>query len=110
MTELELKRKASELLGKGRYADAIAQYQGLIASTKKKNPAILNLIGDIHVKQSEFEAAFENYLEASRLYSEDGLFHNAIAVGKKILRLDRDQTEVYGLLGNLYARQGLGMD
>jgi tetratricopeptide (TPR) repeat protein len=110
VTELELKRKASELLAKARYADAIALYQNLIASTKKKNPAILNLIGDIHVKQSEFESAFEHYLEASRLYAEDGLFHNAIAVGKKILRLDRDQTEVYGLLGNLYARQGLGMD
>jgi len=110
VTELELKRKASELLAKNRYADAIALYQNMIASSKKKNPAILNLIADIHVKQSAFESAFEHYLEASRLYSEDGLFHNAIAVGKKILRLDRDQTEIYGLLGNLYARQGLGMD
>lgn len=110
MTELDYKRKASELLLKGRYDDAIAQYRQLISASKKKNPAILNLIGDIHVKQAAPDAAFENYLEASRLYAEESLFHNAIAVGKKILRLDREQTEVYGILGNLYARQGLGMD
>jgi tetratricopeptide (TPR) repeat protein len=110
VTELDYKRKAAELLQKGRYDDAIAQYRQLIATSKKKNPAILNLIGDIHVKQAAPDAAFESYLEASRLYAEESLFHNAIAVGKKILRLDREQTEVYGILGNLYARQGLGMD
>lgn len=110
MTDLDIKRKASELLEKGRYDDAIAQYQDLLANSKKKNPAILNLIGDIQVKQGNLQVAFESYLEASRLYSEEELFHNGIAIGKKILRLDKEQIEVYGMLGNLYARQGLGID
>lgn len=110
MTELDYKRKASELLQKGRYDDAVAKYRELIETSRKKNPAILNLIGDIYVKQSAYEQAFESFMEASRLYAEEGLFHNGIAVCKKILRLDKDQTEVYGILGNLYARQALGMD
>ena len=93
MTELDYKRKASEFLAKGRYDDAVAQYRELIASSKKKNPAILNLIGDIYVKQGALDAAFESYVEASRLYAEEGLFHNGIAVGKKVLRLDREQTD-----------------
>jgi tetratricopeptide (TPR) repeat protein len=110
LTELDFKRKATEFLKKGRYDDAIAQYQALIAKSKKKNPAILNLIGDIHVKQASYEQAFEAFLDAIRLYAEEELFHNGIAIGKKILRLDKDQVEVYSMLGNLYARQGLGMD
>ncbi len=110
MTELDFKRKATEFLKKGRYEDAIAQYQELIEKSKKKNPAILNLIGDIYVKQASYDQAFEAFLEAIRLYAEEELFHNGIAIGKKILRLDKDQIEVYGILGNLYARQGLGID
>ena len=110
MAELDIKRKASELLEKGRYDDAVAEYKALLESSRKKNPAVLNLIGDIYAKQGNFERAFEHFLEAARLYSEEGLYHNGIAVGKKVLRMDREQTEVYGMLGILYARQGLGGD
>ncbi len=110
MTELDIKRKASELLQKGRYDDAIGEYQALLDRARKPNPAVLNLIGDIHIKAGNFEVGFESFLTAAKHYTEEGLFHNAIAVGKKILRLDRDQVEVYSMLGNLYARQGLGMD
>ncbi len=110
MPELDTMRKASDLLQKGRYDDAIAEYRAVLEGSRKKNPAILNLIGDLHTKQGRTEKAFEAYLEACRLYAEEGLFHNGIAVGKKVLRMDRDQTEVYGILGNLYARQGLGGD
>lgn len=110
MNELDIKRKASELLQKGRWEEAVAEYEGLLENSKKPNPAIQNLIGDIYVKQGNFEKGFEHYLGAARAYKEEGLFHNGIAVGKKILRLDRDQVDVYGMLADLYARQGLGMD
>jgi tetratricopeptide (TPR) repeat protein len=110
LAELDIKRKATELLEKGRYDDAVAEYKAFLDSSRKKNPAVLNLIGDIYAKQGNFEHAFEHFLEAARLYSEEGLYHNGIAVGKKVLRMDREQTEVYGMLGILYARQGLGGD
>ncbi|NNE43837.1 MAG: tetratricopeptide repeat protein, partial [Gemmatimonadetes bacterium] len=110
MNELEIKRKANDFLHKGKYQEAIAEYENLLSAQKKPNPAIVNLIGDLHVKQGDFEKGFEAYLSASRTYAEEGLFHNGIAVGKKVIRLDKEQTEVYGMLGQLYARQGLGMD
>jgi tetratricopeptide (TPR) repeat protein len=110
VSELEIKRRANEFLHKGRYPDAIAEYEKLLAERKKPNPAILNLIGDLHIKAGNYEKGFEYYLLASRAYADEGLFHNGIAVGKKVLRMDADQTEVYGMLGQLYARQGLGVD
>jgi tetratricopeptide (TPR) repeat protein len=110
LTELDTKRQASELLEKGRLEEAIAKYKELLEHAKRPNPAILNLIGDIYVRQGDYQRAFESFLTGLKVYTEEGLFHNAIAVGKKILRMDREQTDVYGLLGNLYARQGLGMD
>lgn len=110
MTDLDVKRRAAELLQKGRYDEAVEEYQALLGQAKKPNPAILNLIGDIYCKQQNYEKGFEAFLRAARAYTEEGLFHNAIAVGKKVLRLDREQTDVYAMLGSLYARQGLGMD
>jgi len=110
LTELDIKRKATELLQKGRYDEAIEEYQALLGQSKKPNPAILNLVGDIYIKQDKYDKGFDAFLKAARAYSDEGLFHNAIAVGKKILRLDRDQSDVYGMLGVLYAKQGLGMD
>jgi tetratricopeptide (TPR) repeat protein len=110
LNELDTKRRADDFVAKGRYSEAISEYQSMLSQLKKPNPAILNLIGDLYVKQGDFEKGFESYLRAARGYAEEGLFHNGIAVGKKILRLDKDQIEVYGMLGLLYARQGLGMD
>ncbi len=110
MTELETKRRASELLQRGRLGEAVRQYEELLATQKRPNPAILNLIGDLHIKQGDYGSGFECYLKAAKTYGEEGLFHNAIAVGKKILRLDPEQTNVLAMLGDFYARQGLGMD
>ena len=110
MSELETKRKATELLQKGRYEEAVQEYESLLATQKKPSPAILNVVGDIWVKAGMLDKAFEAFLKASRAYADEGLYHNGIAVGKKILRFDKEQTEIYGMLGSLYAKQGLGMD
>ena len=92
MTELETKRRASELLQRGRLDEAVQQYEELLATQRRPNPAILNLIGDIRIKQGDYGSGFECYLKAAKTYGEEGLFHNAIAVGKKILRLDPQRT------------------
>jgi tetratricopeptide (TPR) repeat protein len=110
LPEYDIKRKASELLQKGRLAEAIQEFQALLEQSKRPNPAIVNLIGDIHVKQGDHANGFACFLKACKQYADEGLYHNGIAVGKKILRLDKERTEVYGTLGDLYARQGLGMD
>jgi len=110
LPEHDIKRKASELLQKGRFEEAIREYQALLEQSKRPNPAIVNLIGDIYVKQGDHARGFSHFAKACKQYADEGLYHNGIAVGKKILRLDKDQTEVYRTLGDLYARQGLGMD
>jgi tetratricopeptide (TPR) repeat protein len=110
LPEHDIKRRASELLQKGRLAEAIQEYKALLEQSKRPNPAIINLIGDIYIKQGDHAAGFSHFLKACKHYAGEGLYHNGIAVGKKILRLDKDQVEVYGTLGDLYARQGLGMD
>jgi tetratricopeptide (TPR) repeat protein len=110
LPEQDVKRKASELLQKGRLAEAIQEYQTLLEQSKRPNPAIVNLIGDIYVKQGDHASGFAHFLKACKQYADEGLFHNGIAVAKKILRLDKERTDVYGTLGDLYARQGLGMD
>ena len=68
MTDLDIKRRASELLAKGRYDEAVEEYQALLGQSKKPNPAILNLIGDIYCKQENLEKGFDCYLRAARAY------------------------------------------
>ena len=66
MTELDIKRRATELLQKGRFDEAIEEYQALLGQSKKPNPAILNLVGDIYIKQDAYEKGFDAFLRAAR--------------------------------------------
>ena len=110
MTEAEIKRRASELVRKGRYDEAVAECSRLLESSRTLNPAMLNLIGDLQFKQGESATGLASYLRAADAYAEEGLFHNAVAVVRKVLRLDAHCVEAHAVLGVLLARQGLEMD
>jgi tetratricopeptide (TPR) repeat protein len=65
-------------------------------------------MGDVHFKKGEEAEAFHQYNEAVRRYAKDSLYSNAIAVCRKMLRLDAAHIDAYRLLGDLYLEQGFG--
>ncbi len=102
----QIRAKAAEFFQKGDFAKAVNEYKKVL-ELEPGNASTYNFIGDAYVKLSNVGEAVSSYLEAVRGYSTDALYNNAIAVCKKILRVNKDDPEVYKTLGDLYIQQGL---
>src|SRR5205809_947483 len=100
---------AEKLVAKGKIEDAIKEYQKLLID----NPVdinTLNRIGDLWVRINRNEEAVSAFATIADHYSDDGFFLKAIAIYKKINKLDPSKLDIYAKLANLYAQQGLTME
>jgi tetratricopeptide (TPR) repeat protein len=102
---LEIRKKAHEYVQAGDLDLALEEYRKLIKSDEV-DPNIYNLMGDVHFKKGEQAEAFHQYNEAVKRYAKDSLYSNAIAVCRKMLRLDPAYLDAHRLLGELYIEQG----
>ena len=59
------------------------------------------------MREGRPQEALDAWMEAVQSYERAGLNRNAIAVGKKVLRLDHGRVAVHRTLGELYCREGL---
>ena len=102
MAELaDLKRRIAELEAKGVLKDAIAEIEKAIEEFPKEG-SLYNKLGDLYVRMNRQKAALKVYEKGARVFKEETYFPNAIALCKKILRFDKNRTEIYGLLGELH--------
>lgn len=100
---------AEKLVARGKIEAAIKEYERLI----EENPGdvnTLNRIGDLWGRINRNDEAVKVFTRIADHYSKDGFFLKAIAIYKKINKLDPSKLEIYGKLAELYARQGLAME
>jgi tetratricopeptide (TPR) repeat protein len=102
---LEIRKKAHEYVQAGDLDLALEEYKKLIKGDDV-DPNIYNLMGDVYFKKGEQVEAFRQYNEAVKRYAKDSLYSNAIAVCRKMLRLDSAYIDAHRLLGELYIEQG----
>lgn len=98
---VDVKRKIAELEAKGAIDDAIKTLEEAINEFPKEG-SLYNKLGDLYVKISRQKNALHTYEKGARVFKEETYFPNAIALCKKILRFDKNRTEIYGLLGELH--------
>lgn len=107
----DVKEKAAEYVNKGKYDKAIQLYTKIIEKLQEKgNPdiALYNRVGDIYLdKLSNKELAIENYRTAMTMYGKYGLYPNAIAMAKKVLKIDNSVIEMYEKIAEFNKQQGL---
>lgn len=104
---LEIRKRAHEYVQAGDLEQALEEYRKLLKG-EDVDPNIYNLMGDVHFKKGEQAEAFHQYNEAVKRYARDSLYSNAIAVCRKMLRLDPTYIDAHRLLGELYIEQGFG--
>ena len=97
---------AEKLLQRGKVEAAIQEFRKLLADSPK-DIALLNRVGDLYVRINRNDEAIRLFLQLAQRYSEDGFFVKAIAIYKKIIKLDPTRLVVYERLAELYHRQGL---
>lgn len=105
----KLLKSAEKLIASGKVSPAIDEYLKIL----KENPKDWNLmiqIGDLYLKINKTPEAIEYFQRVADHYNADGFFLKAIAIYKRINKLDPNFTEVCMKLADLYLKQGLTMD
>jgi tetratricopeptide (TPR) repeat protein len=100
---------AEKLVAKGKIEPAIKEYERLL-DDNPNDVNTLNRIGDLWVRINRNDEAVKVFSTIADHYSKDGFFLKAIAIYKKINKLDPSKLDIYAKLADLYAKQGLAME
>ncbi len=100
------RREAQRLAKSGQIDKAIEAYETILSSGDA-DPYDFVYCGDLLVKAGRPEEAIERYQRAVDAYSKLGFGRNAVALCRKILRLEPGRIVVWKRLGDLYAAEEL---
>src|ERR1700682_6513156 len=100
---------AEKLVAKGKIEPAIKEYERLLEESPN-DVNTLNRIGDLWVRINRNDEAVKTFGRIADHYSKDGFFLKAIAIYKKINKLDPSKLDIYAKLADLYGKQGLAME
>ncbi|MDX1382676.1 MAG: tetratricopeptide repeat protein, partial [Thermoanaerobaculia bacterium] len=102
-------RRAEKLVSRGKIEAAIKEYRRLLEADPEDS-GTLNRVGDLYARVNKYGEAIDLYRQTAERFVEEGFYVKAIAVYKKIHRLDSNQLDVYEKLAGLYSVQGLVKD
>jgi tetratricopeptide (TPR) repeat protein len=99
-------RAAEKMVARGKLEAAIKQYKKVLRA-RPDDTGTLNRVGDLYARLNRLDEAIEIFSQAAEHFVEEGFLVKAIAILKKIIRLDPTRIAVYETLADLYHRQGL---
>ncbi len=102
-------QSAEKLLARGKLDQALKEYLRVLEDNAK-DISTLNKVGDLYVRMNRPADSIPFFTRIADFYSRDGFFLKAIAIFKKINKIDPAQLEVYDKLADLYHKQGLVQD
>lgn len=102
-------RAAEKSLAQGKIPAAIKEYQQIVEHEPDDFSA-LNMLGDLLVRTGKPQEAIQCFTRVAEHYREEGFALKAIAMFKKIDRLQPGNIEIAARLAPLYEMQGLMID
>jgi tetratricopeptide (TPR) repeat protein len=99
-------QKAMTLVQQGQLEQAIAEYR-LILDVDPSDTSLCNTLGDLYLQVGATSEATACYLKLVDVLKAEGLIFRAIAVYKKILKLNPDNLSAVRACADLYATEGL---
>ena len=101
-------------IAKGQYEKAVEALEQVLRVEPNEMKA-LNRIADIYLKKENFEKVNEYLRRLASVYTKDGFYSKAVAIYKRILKLDQSGAketliEVHQNLADLYGQLGLVSD
>lgn len=108
----KLRDQARAAENRGQWTEAVVLYRQLLeeAEGEEVDIALWNRVGDLHLRLGESDRAVDAYERAVAAYADSGLYNNAIALCRKILRLVPGRGAVYLKLGQISAAAGFLAD
>ncbi len=101
--------QAEKFVRAGRVKEAIAEYEKLSLGDPE-DVGTLNIIGDLYIRLGQNDRAIRSFQRVAEEYERRGLFSQALAICKKIHKLDPGSADYALKLGDLYVQQGFAAD
>ncbi|MCZ6508648.1 MAG: hypothetical protein O7A04_11470 [Acidobacteria bacterium] len=105
----EVIQAAEKLVARGRIQAAIDEYRKVL-DRHPNDTSTLNRVGDLYARLNRMQQAIDLFRKTAESFGGQGFFVKAIAIYKKIIRLEPGQISAYQSLADLYNRQGLTGD
>ncbi len=102
----EVIQSAERLVRRGRIEAAIDEYRKVLHE-EPDDTRTLNRVGDLFLRLDKMGQAIDLFCRAADHFSREGFIVKAIAIYKKVIRVDPTRIEAYEELADLYHRQGL---
>ena len=102
-------KTASKYVQQGKYQSAIEEYRQM-AQADPADVTTLNTLGDLYVKVGQTSEAIASFMHIAEHYRVSGFYLKAIAMLKKVSKLDPGNIDVSLKLAALYAQQKLIVD
>ncbi|HKV41567.1 MAG TPA: tetratricopeptide repeat protein, partial [Blastocatellia bacterium] len=99
-------RTAEKYVLQGKIPAAIDEYRKVVESDPSDLTTI-NTLGDLYVRAGRIQDAIQNFSRIADSYRDSGFTLKAIAMLKKISKLDPTNIDTAMKLANLYSQQGL---
>lgn len=102
-------KQAEKYAQQGKFSSAVDEYQKVL-ETNPNDLTLLNTVGDMCVRANRNDEAIRYFLRVAETYEAEKAVPSAIAVYKKILKLDSANVDRGVRLADLYTKQGLMSD
>jgi diguanylate cyclase (GGDEF)-like protein len=101
-----LLKTADRFAQQGKFDSAIAEYRK-VSLSDPDDLTVANTLGDLYLRQGRTREATQHFARVAERLAADGHHVRAIAMYKKIAKLEPDNVELQMRLGELYAQQKL---
>jgi len=109
LNKAKVLKSAEKYVLQGKISHAILEYQRLIKEDPTDLP-LVNTLGDLHVRIGNIPEAVKCFTRLAESYDNGGFVVRAIAMYKKVSKIDPGQLQALSRLADLYLRQGLNSD
>jgi tetratricopeptide (TPR) repeat protein len=104
-----LLKRANKLFRQGKADAAVKEYKKIL-EIKPDDLEVRRIVGDLELRQNNNRGAIEQFEWISDYYLKEGFFAKAIAMFKRITRIDPNYESALYKLADLYTKQGLVME
>lgn len=103
---LSILKQANKLFRQGKIEAAIKEYTKVL-DLKPDDLEVRRIVGDLQLRQNALKEAIKQFEWIADYYLKEGFFAKAIAMFKRITRIDPNYEKASFKLAELYTKQGL---
>ena len=102
-------QEAEKSVSQGKISQAIRQYQEIL-SNDPADVSLFNTIGDLYIRDRNITEGLKQFHKLAEAYTRDGFNVKAIAIYRKISKVDSTSVDTLLKLAELYQLQGLSRE